>query len=63
MLTREIVHEGNPRLHYYNNTLDYYTLNNNNGKPTSKLFNNFAHSYGNIVYNSYKRDGCSFGAK
>jgi hypothetical protein len=21
------VHEGNPRLHYYNNALDYYTLN------------------------------------
>jgi hypothetical protein len=21
------VHEGNPRLHYYNNVLDYYTLN------------------------------------
>jgi hypothetical protein len=21
------VHEGNPRLQYYNNTLDYYTLN------------------------------------
>jgi hypothetical protein len=23
------VHEGNPRLHYYNNTLDYYTLDTN----------------------------------
>jgi hypothetical protein len=22
------VHEGNPRLQYYTNTLDYYTLNN-----------------------------------
>jgi hypothetical protein len=26
------VHEGNPRLHYYNNTFDYYTLN------TEKVF-------------------------
>jgi hypothetical protein len=26
------VHERNPRLHYYNNTLDYYTLN------TEKIF-------------------------
>jgi hypothetical protein len=27
MGTMYIVHEGNPKLHYYNNTLDYYTFN------------------------------------
>jgi hypothetical protein len=28
------IHEGNPRLHYYNNTLDYYTLNSAYQQPT-----------------------------
>jgi hypothetical protein len=32
------VHEGKPRLHYYNNTLDYFTLNKNDWSYKSYIF-------------------------